>query len=108
MIAPLFMGAGQQNKVLEAMAMGVPVITTELVNNAIGAKVGDELLVASSAEEFADQAVRLLEDGELYGRVSASALEFVRRTFDWDAVGVRLASILGLQDEPGREIPGAT
>lgn len=103
MLAPLFMGAGQQNKVLEAMAMGVPVVTTDLVNNAIGAKVGHELLVASSAEEFAEQAVRLLEDEELHGRISANALDFVRQNFDWAAVGIRLASILGVDGDSPQE-----
>lgn len=97
MVAPLFMGAGQQNKVLEAMAMGIPVVTTDLVNNAIGAKDGREILLAGSAGEFAAQTLRLLQDEDLYSRVSAEGLKFVRENFSWQAVGRQLASILGVR-----------
>lgn len=96
MVAPLFMGAGQQNKVLEAMAMGIPVVTTDLVNNAIGAKDGREILLAGSAGEFATQTLRLLQDENLYSRVSAGGSKFVREKFSWQAVGRQLASILGV------------
>ena len=49
-VAPLFSGSGQQNKILEAMAMGLPVITTPLVNQAIGAEEGKEILLAATAQ----------------------------------------------------------
>jgi sugar transferase (PEP-CTERM/EpsH1 system associated) len=93
MVAPLQIGAGQQNKVLEAMSMGVPVVTTELVNSAIGAQVGEQIHVASDPQEFADRALELLEDPELHQRMAAAGRAFVAERYSWSAVGEQLAAI---------------
>ncbi len=94
MVAPLFIGSGQQNKVLEAMAMGVPVVTTDLVNNAIGAEPGHELVTASTAQEFADSALELLESADRRDAVAEAGLKMVQARFAWNAVGERLSGII--------------
>ncbi|CAB4731873.1 unannotated protein [freshwater metagenome] len=91
MVVPLVIGAGLQNKILEAMSMGVPCITTELVNRAIGAVPDEEVLIASSAQEFAEQTLRLLESPELYSRISAGGLQLVQSRYSWQAVGETLS-----------------
>ena len=82
-VAPLFVGSGLQNKILEAMAMGIPCITTSLVNNAIGAKDGEEILLADEAEEFVAALQRLEGDQDLYGQIREAGMAFVRERFGW-------------------------
>jgi glycosyltransferase involved in cell wall biosynthesis len=94
MAAPLFIGAGQQNKVLEAMAMGVPCVTTELVNNAIGADPHRQILLAATASEFASRIVDVLDSAATYRNISDAAWEFVDTEFSWSAVGDRLSAIV--------------
>jgi glycosyltransferase involved in cell wall biosynthesis len=94
MVAPLFIGAGLQNKILEAMSTGVPVVTTELVNNAIGAVPGEELMVAATAEEFADRALELLDPDGPRDKMAAAASDMVARRFSWKAVGETLSEIM--------------
>lgn len=94
MVAPLFIGSGQQNKVLESMAMGVPCVTTELVNNAIGAAPQSQILLAATATEFASRIVDVLDSAATYRNISDAAWEFVDMEFSWSAVGDRLSAIV--------------
>jgi glycosyltransferase involved in cell wall biosynthesis len=61
-IAPLAIARGTQNKVLEAMAMGVPVVASERVAGGVDAVPGEHFLVASAPAEYADAILRLLEN----------------------------------------------
>lgn len=83
-VAPLFFGTGQQNKILEAMALGLPCITTTLVNNAIGAKRGKEIIIADSAEAFANAIIELLLNKEKLLALSYSGREFVEKNYPWN------------------------
>jgi len=58
-IAPMFIGTGLQNKLLEAMAMGIPCITTTLANKALQATPNEEILIANSPAEFISQITNL-------------------------------------------------
>ena len=92
-VAPMWSGTGQQNKILEAMALGIPCITTQLVNNAIGAQQGKEILIAESATEFANAIQLLLKDQALYHTVSTQSSKFVQQKFDWKQNATILSSI---------------
>lgn len=83
-VAPLFHGSGLQNKILEAMACGVPVITTTQTNNAIMAEPGEELVLADNAEEFADAILRMLEDEVYFMELRTKARKFVEQNYSWD------------------------
>jgi len=82
-VAPLFIGTGLQNKLLEAMALGVPCITTTLANNALGAIPDQDILIANSEEEFVESIGRLLNDHELYDQIKNNAKNFVLDQFNW-------------------------
>ena len=82
-VAPLWSGTGQQNKILEAMAMGIPCITSASVNNAIGAVHNKEILVADTEDEFKDCVRRLLNDDAIYMELKENALMFVRENYSW-------------------------
>ena len=84
-IAPMRLGSGLQNKLLEAMAMGVPCVTTPIANEALGATPGTHLLVANSPQELADHILALLADPALAQTLSAAALDFVHQNFSWPA-----------------------
>ncbi|MBP3763292.1 MAG: glycosyltransferase [Bacteroidales bacterium] len=93
-VAPMRLGSGLQNKLLEAMSMGIPCITTPLANEALGATDGQHLLLGSTAGELADRICALLDDNALRSRLADSALSFVRDRFSWQAVGSQLQTIL--------------
>jgi len=69
-IAPMFIGTGLQNKLLEAMAMGVPCITTTLANKALNATPDKEILIANTSEEFVEQIKKLQTDPLRYEKIS--------------------------------------
>src|SRR5690606_30283802 len=52
-VAPMQIGTGLQNKLLEAMAMGMPCVTSDLANNAVGARPGEAILIGHEPEEYA-------------------------------------------------------
>ncbi|HPT03144.1 MAG TPA: glycosyltransferase [Bacteroidales bacterium] len=83
-IAPMRIGTGLQNKLLEAMSMGLPCITSVLANQALGAAEGSEILVGRSPEEFAGHIVRLLTDEDFALTVASNGKAFVQRTYDWE------------------------
>jgi polysaccharide biosynthesis protein PslH len=83
-VAPMFSGLGLQNKILEAMAMGLPCVTTSMVNNAIGADHGSEIIVADTVKEMTAWIERLLHNEEMYKRISIAAKEFVMTHYRWE------------------------
>ena len=83
-VAPMFSGLGLQNKILEAMAMGLPCVTTSMVNNAIGAELGKEILVADTVEGLADHIVHLMNDENAINRIALAARAFVMANYQWE------------------------
>ena len=94
-VFPMFEGAGLQNKILEAMYAGVPIVTTSIAATSIGATSGEQLLVAESDDEIAAQAIKLLSDPAYANRLAEDARTFVMREFSWAAILPRYAAIVG-------------
>jgi len=92
-ISPIRFGAGTLNKVLEPLALGVPVVATPLSVEGLGLRDGEEVLVAAGAEEFAAAVVSVLSDANLRERLSSGATDRIRSRFGWDAVGKDLKSV---------------
>ncbi len=82
-IAPMRIGTGLQNKLLEAMSMKLPCITTSLANNPLGAEVGKEILVGNNEQELANHIISLLTNKEKANTLAQSGYDFVRRVYDW-------------------------
>ncbi len=89
-IAPMMIGTGLQNKLLEAMAMGLPCITSTLANNALLAKAEKEILIANDPKTFAKQIERLLNDPVLYKNVSEAGRQFVKENYQWSSANAVL------------------
>jgi sugar transferase (PEP-CTERM/EpsH1 system associated) len=92
-VAPLRFSAGIQNKVLEAMAAGLPVITTNFVNAGIQAQDGQHLILADDLAATTAAIAALLRDAELRRRIGREAREFVVRRFRWEEVLDRMNAI---------------
>jgi glycosyltransferase involved in cell wall biosynthesis len=86
-VVPLRVGGGTRLKILEALARGVPVVSTSLGCEGLDLRDGEDLLVADSLEEFAAAVSRLLEDDELCGRIAASGRATVAARYDWRTIG---------------------
>lgn len=84
-VAPIFLAVGQQNKILEAMAMGIPTVTTSQVNNTIRAQPGKAILIADDAGSFARQVCRLLEDLALRKTIGQNGLAHVLENYSWES-----------------------
>mgnify|MGYP006386300603 FL=1 len=82
-IAPMRIGTGLQNKLLEAMSMRLPCITTSLANNSLHAEDNKEILVGNNAEELANNIITLLTDKEKAEAVAQNGYDFVHRVYDW-------------------------
>ena len=92
-VAPMLINTGLQNKILEAMSLGIPCITTTMANNAIGADPGVEIILADSPEAFAESIQRLLSDENLRHDLSIKAQAFVRKTYNWQDINANLAAL---------------
>lgn len=93
-IAPIFSGAGQQNKILEALAMKRPCITSSLVSKGIGHGEIPFLLKADNADEFADQVETLLSDRVLRAEIAERGRQFVETYFSWAARVDELSTLI--------------
>jgi sugar transferase (PEP-CTERM/EpsH1 system associated) len=83
-VIPLRIARGIQNKVLEAMAQGVPVITTSAALEGIEARPGDEVLIGDDPRSFAAMTVAVLKDAGLRKRLSRNGFALVREKYDWE------------------------
>jgi polysaccharide biosynthesis protein PslH len=93
MLCPMMYGVGIQNKVLEAMAMGTPTVVTSQIAASLKAQPECDLLVAQTAREFADSALRVLHDSALRAALGHRGREFVERHHDWSTVTNQLVDI---------------
>ena len=89
-VAPLRIGAGTQNKVLEAMAMEKPVVCTHIGFEGLGVKSGQGVILAHNAKDFADWVNRLLDDENMANDVSLFGKKHVLKYFDWDVISKTL------------------
>ena len=81
-LAPLLSGGGTRLKILEAMALGVPVVATSKGAEGLGAVSGKHLLIADSIEDFANQVTLLLMDPILREHISTHGKRFVKEKYD--------------------------
>jgi len=82
-IAPLLSGGGTRLKILEAMALGTPVVATSKGAEGLDARSGDHLMIADSPHDFAESVIKLLQDGVESKKLISNAQQLVRKNYDW-------------------------
>jgi len=93
-VAPMRIGTGLQNKLLEAMSMKIPAITTSLANDALRAADGKEILIGDNAKELADHIIKLLQDEKYAREIAEAGFLFVRKHYSWDEATGKLEQIM--------------
>ncbi len=93
MVAPMRFVAGMQNKILEAMSMEVPVVTTSFGNEGINAQNGKEIFVEDNPLCFADKVSFLLDNKDVCRGMGRKARAFVKVRYNWNNVNKRINAI---------------
>lgn len=92
-IVPLRSGSGVRVKILNAFAMGLPVISTTLGAEGLDVRDGEHLLIADSAEDFAQAITKVLDNPDLAAKLSQNGRKLVCDRYSWDVVGNQLLDV---------------
>jgi glycosyltransferase involved in cell wall biosynthesis len=98
-IAPMMLGTGLQNKLLEAMAMKLPCVTSSLAGKPLeGIKLNsdkqDDFLICNNIDEYVEAVSKLLNDKIFYKTIAENGYQFVKTNYDWEEVGKKLEEII--------------
>jgi len=85
-VFPMEIGSGQQNKLLEAMQSGIPVISTALGNSGIGATDGDEIIIANSNDDISKKMALLMNNDALRKNIGEKGKSFVQGRYAWEPI----------------------
>jgi glycosyltransferase involved in cell wall biosynthesis len=92
-VVPLRAGGGTRLKILEAMALGRPVVSTTIGCEGLDVRDGEHLFIADGPEAFASKTMQLIMDAGLYSRIVKNARDLVVNHYDWDAIAEHLLQI---------------
>lgn len=92
-VSPVKYGAGIQNKVLEAMAMSIPVVATTQAVSALQIHDGEHLLVAESPDAFAQTVLKVLANKDLQHRIGQAGRDYVEQNHNWNNISGQLEVI---------------
>jgi glycosyltransferase involved in cell wall biosynthesis len=93
-IAPLWSGGGTRLKILEAMALGTPVVATSKGAEGLLTENGEHILIADQPEIFAQSVIKILSDKELSDFLSSNALQLVKTKYDWRTIMPKFLAFL--------------
>jgi glycosyltransferase involved in cell wall biosynthesis len=92
-VVPLLYGAGIQNKILEAMATGTPVVTTCQALSALQAQPGKDLFVSDDPDGFSQAVLQLIDNRELQKKIGDAGVTYVRTLHSWASIASQLVNI---------------
>jgi polysaccharide biosynthesis protein PslH len=93
-VVPLRSGGGTRLKILEAMAAGVPVVTTAVGAEGLDLEAARDVLIAETPDELAAATLELLENGDRRREIAHAARRRVERDFHWGPIAERLVGVL--------------
>jgi glycosyltransferase involved in cell wall biosynthesis len=108
-VAPIRFGAGVSNKLLEAFAVGTPIVSTTMACGDLPCRDGEHFFVADDARRFAERVVLLLENPELRRAMAGRAQAFVNTHYNWEIVAGSMEQVLlGAIFHQGKDIEVST
>jgi sugar transferase (PEP-CTERM/EpsH1 system associated) len=93
-IAPMQLGTGLQNKLLEAMAMKLPCMTSPLAGSPLDATHNKNIIICNHVDEYVDAVTTLLEDKTFYNIIAENGYQLVKTNFNWEEIGKRLNDVM--------------
>jgi polysaccharide biosynthesis protein PslH len=90
----MMIGTGMQNKLIEAMAMGIPCITSTLANNAINGIDQQSIIVANTEEEYILAIESLLTDEAFYNKIAKGGQNLVKTNYNWESTTQKLVDLI--------------
>jgi len=93
-IAPMEQGTGLQNKLLEAMSMHLPCVSSKLANNALKAKPNDEIYVYDNAQHAATLIMHLLSDEHAAVDLAQNGRKFIEQNYSWQGANKKLLTLI--------------
>jgi glycosyltransferase involved in cell wall biosynthesis len=101
-IVPMRIGGGVRLKLLEALALEAPVVSTEMgAEGVVGLRDGEHCLLADEPGRFADAVLRLLDDRALARRLASAGRVLAQTRYDWTLITPQLVSIYEQRMLPG-------
>lgn len=97
-VAPFRVGTGLKHKILEAMAMGVPVVSTSLGANGIDIKNNENIIIADTAKGFAEAILALFRDSALREKIIKNAYALIREKYIWERIALRFEEMLHIEE----------
>ena len=82
MVVPLFSGSGMRIKIIEGMALGKPIVTTDIGTEGIPTEDGHNIMIANDADQFVESISRLINNRTLFDEISRNAIGFIQEKFD--------------------------
>ena len=92
-VAPLIYGAGVQNKILESMAVGLPVVTTSKALLALNVTPAREVMIGDTPEEFSEKVIYLLDNPKIRQKIGQAGRTYVQENHDWRRISEQLVHI---------------
>lgn len=92
-VSPVIYGVGIQNKVLEAMACGTPVVSTPQAVSTLNVTHGNDVLIAENPDVFARYVLRILNDHTYRDQIGKTGRKYVETNHDWSEIAKRLEEI---------------
>ena len=107
-VSPLRDGGGTRLKILDALAMGMPLVATTVACEGIDITPGRHALIADTPDEFNAQISRLFADPDLCDRLSAEGRALIETRYSWQSIGSKLARLYRSQVQPVALSPAAS
>lgn len=89
-VVPLRVGGGTRLKILDAWAMGAPIVSTSIGCEGLEGRDGENILIRDEADSFADAVIEVLNDAELRGSLGSNGRKTAIDTYDWSVIGAHM------------------